>query len=358
MTLEFDLRLPLGHFDLQAAACVGGTTAVLGASGSGKTSLLHAIAGLRRAEGRVVVDRDVLQDTSVGIYRPTERRQLGLVPQSGQLFPHLSVQRNLLFGVRGRRERCQTLAGREFRILVDALDLGDLLQRFPRFLSGGERRRVALGRALLARPRILLLDEPTEGLDADRSRRALAQVLQAARILDIPLLVVTHKVHEALALAQDVVVLDSGRLVAAGPVSTILTRKGLLVLGDEGRSANIVRGTVVGHEPADGVTLVDTGGEMPVSIPIKPDLDKGCGVVLSVDAEEILVSTREPAGLSARNVISGAIEAVWWEDGSAYVETSGWVARLTAMAARELSLEAGIHAWFVVKTHSWRVLVG
>lgn len=358
MILDFDLRLKQGDFELNAAAQVGGATAILGESGCGKTSLLRSIAGLRRAQGRVVVRGEILQDTTAGIYLPPEKRHLGLVPQSGQLFPHLSVRKNLLFGIRGRGERQRVVAGEDFRVLIEALDLEHLLERSPRFLSGGERRRVALGRALLYRPRLLLLDEPTEGLDPDRARRALAQVLHATRILDIPLLVVTHKVQEAVALAQQVIVLNQGRVVAAGATTEVLSRKGRLGIADGHRNTNVVRGTVVSHQPEDGETRIDTEDGVELAIPLDRDLRLGGPVVLSVDAEEILVSTRPPEALSARNVFTGRVREVWLKEGSAYVDTGRLVALLTARSARSLQVEEGSPLWLLVKAHSWRVLVG
>lgn len=358
MILDFDLRLKKGDFHLDAAAQVGGATAILGESGCGKTSLLHAIAGLSRAEGRVTVRGEVLQDTDAGIYLPAEKRHLGLVPQNGQLFPHLSVCKNLLFGIRGRDRRRQVLAGENFQGLVEALDLGHLLERSPRYLSGGERRRVALGRALLYQPRLLLLDEPTEGLDAERARCALAQVLQATRILDIPLLVVTHKVPEALALAHQVVVLNQGKVIASGRCSDILSRKGRVGVVDEHRNINVVHGTVVSHEPEDGETHISTDDGLQLAIPLDTDLRLGSEVVLSVDAEEVLLSTQSPEAISARNVFAERVREVWWEEGSAYIDTGRWMALLTARAARALEIREGTPLWLIVKAHSWRVLIG
>ncbi len=361
-TLEFDLRLAHGDFELSAAGRTGAATAVLGESGAGKTTLLHALAGLRRAEGRVVVGDRVLQDTARGVYLPPEARHLGLVPQRGRLFPHLSVRRNLLFGARGRAGRRRLEAGDDFRQLVDALDLAPLLERSPRHLSGGERRRVALGRALLYRPRLLLLDEPTEGLDAERARRALARILQVTRDLEIPLLVVTHKLPEALALAREVIVLQQGGIVAAGPAADLLTRKGLRRAVAGGRGTNLVRGTVEAHQPDDGETWVRlTGGDAlatPLALPLDESLEVGAPVVLSVDAEEILVVTEEPVGLSARNVFSGRADGVWQEDGSVYVRVGAWVARLTPRSATSLGIAEGRHLWLAVKAHSWRVVAG
>ena len=356
-SLEFDLHLPLGGFELAAAARAGGATAILGESGAGKTTLLHALAGLRRATGRVVVDGQVLQDTAAGTYLPPEARRLGLVPQRGRLFPHLSVHRNLLFGVRGRAEIRRVEKSTDYAELVAALDLEPLLERSPRHLSGGETRRVALGRALLCRPHLLLLDEPTAGLDAERSSRALARILHATQVSEIPLLVVTHKLAEALALADHVLVLRDGRITAAGPAGELLARDRLRDTAPGKRTTNVVRGTVVAHEAGDGETRVDAGG-VEIAIPLEPRLEVGATVVLSVDAEEILVATREPTATSARNVLSGRAARVWRRDGSVWVQVGNWVARLTPRSAESLGIAEGRPLWLAVKAHSWRVVAG
>ena len=363
--LSFDLRLAAGDFELSAAAAVEGPAAVLGPSGAGKTTLLQAIAGLRRAEGTVVLDGEVLQDTARGVRLPPERRRLGWVPQHGLLFPHLSVRRNLLFGRRGRRRAGPPDGGGgpgpgarpgDFDALVEALELAPLLGRYPRSLSGGEARRVALGRALLARPRLLLLDEPTEGLDAERARRALGHVRRAAEVLETPFLVVTHKLDEALALAREVVLLEAGRVVAAGPAGEVLTRRGLPRGPHARRNANVVRGVVARHDPAAGISAVEIEGGGTVLVPYDASLAAGAPAVLAVDAEEVLVSVAEPAGLSARNVVAGEVESVEEYEGSVYVQAGGWTARLTPAAARELGLASGRRVWMAVKSHSWRVV--
>jgi molybdate transport system ATP-binding protein len=355
--IDIDLTLPLDRFELRVTARLGEAAAVVGPSGAGKTALLESIAGLRPARGRVAVGGTVLQDTARGFHLPPERRHLGYVPQEGALFPHLSVRANLLFGER-RAERRRG-GGEELGAVVEALDLGPLLGRYPRHLSGGERRRVALGRALLAGPRLLLLDEPTAGLDPERARRALAQIRdQTRRVrgeLGVPLLVVTHRPEEAAALAEEVLVLEEGRVRDAGPVREVLRRA---VLGMGAEAETVVEGRVAGHDAADRVTRVALPDGAEIAIPWTSDLAAGAGVLLAVRADEVMVATARPAGLSARNAVEAVIEELEAEDGVVLARAGVWVVHLTPGAVRELGLAAGGRVWMVTKTHSWRVVAG
>jgi molybdate transport system ATP-binding protein len=359
--IEVDLALPLDRFELRVAARLGAAAAVLGPSGAGKTALLESIAGLRPARGRVVVGGAVLQDDAAGgrgLRLPPERRRLGYVPQHGALFPHLSVRENLLFGRPRRRGAGEPTDGADLDIVVAALDLAPLLDRYPRHLSGGEGRRVALARALLARPRLLLLDEPTSGLDPERARRALSQVRRVRDALGVPLLVVTHRPDEAAALADEVLVLDEGRPRDQGPVREVL-RRSALGHGASGAGAEtLVEAVVREHAPERGVTRVELPGGVLLSIPLTPDLAPSGTALLAVGADEVLVATHRPEGLSARNAVEVEIEALDEVPGGALARSGPWLAHLTPEAIRELGLAPGRRAWMVTKTHSWRVVAG
>ena len=361
--IEIDLTFAQGSFGLQVAVRLGETAAVLGPSGAGKTTLLEALAGLRRAKGRVVVGGEVLQDSAAGLFLPPERRHLGYVPQDGALFPHLSVRKNLDFG---RPARAGEKSAGDFDALVAALDLAPLLPRYPRHLSGGERRRVALARALLAQPRLLLLDEPTAGLDPLRARKALAGILKVradlaaggAQTGGVPLLVVTHDQREALALASEVVLLHAGRVVAAGPAREVLRAPERLAREAGGRWENVAAARLVRHHPAGGTSEVLLDGGEAVTIPYTPDLDPGSGIFLTLDAEDLLLATAPPHGLSARNAVAGAVDELIAVGTSVYVRVGPWLAHLTPAAVAELRLRQGTPVWLVAKTHSWRVVAG
>jgi molybdate transport system ATP-binding protein len=222
MTLSLaGFRLTLTSFslelDLEMSAHV---TAVFGPSGAGKTSLLESVAGLRRpAAGRIALAGRVFDDVASGSHVPPRERAVGYVTQDDSLFPHLSVARNLRYGV-GRGRPRGSAAGEER--IVESLGLASLLERRPGTLSGGEKRRVALGRALLSAPEILLLDEPLSGLDRPLRERVLEHLLKVKEVFRRPILYVTHEADEVVALADEVVLLAAGRLVARGTPRDVL----------------------------------------------------------------------------------------------------------------------------------------
>ena len=219
-------RLPLTPFVLELDAALSAhVTAVFGPSGAGKTSLLEAVAGLRPPQrGRIVLSGRVLDDAAAGIRVPPRQRAVGYVTQDDSVFPHLSVAGNLRYGA-GRGAARKPPLG-EDRV-VDTLGLASLLDRRPATLSGGERRRVALGRALLSAPEILLLDEPLSGLDRPLKERVLEHLLRVKEAFPLPILYVTHEAAEVAALADEVVVLEAGRLAARGAPADVL-RNGVL----------------------------------------------------------------------------------------------------------------------------------
>jgi len=209
--LEFDLQWRRGDFTLQACARMESrVTGLCGASGTGKSTLLALIAGLQKPDsGRLVLDDQVLVDTQKKIFLPPEKRHIGLVFQDAQLFPHLSVKNNLLYGF----HRLSS-AERHFSLeeIVGLLEIGHLLERYPRLLSGGEKQRVALGRALLYSPRLLLLDEPLSSLDEKRKQQILPFLLRVRDELQMPMLFVSHVQEEVRYLAETIWLIEDGRL--------------------------------------------------------------------------------------------------------------------------------------------------
>ena len=219
--IRVDVALRLGAFDLDVAfENDAGITALFGRSGSGKSMTINLIAGLKRPDrGSIVLDGRVLVDTEAYIFVPAYRRRVGLVFQDAQPFPHLSVRQNLLFG---RWFAPKAAASIPFAQVVETLGIGHLLERKPARLSGGEKQRVAMGRALLASPEILLMDEPLASLDTERKLEILPLIESLRDNLRIPIVYVSHAIEEVARLASRVVVLDNGHVVAAGTVEDVL----------------------------------------------------------------------------------------------------------------------------------------
>ena len=197
-------------FSLDVAFEAGeGVTAVVGPSGSGKTTILSLIAGVLRPDfGRISLGDTMLVDTARGVFLPPQRRQIGVVFQDRLLFPHLTVRRNLEFGLRRSEVRAV-----DFAHLVEVLELGELLDRYPQTLSGGQKQRVALGRAILRGPRLLLLDEPLTALEDELKDRILAYIKRVLAEYCLPTLLVSHDQADVAYLTSDLVVLRAGRVV-------------------------------------------------------------------------------------------------------------------------------------------------
>lgn len=211
MSLSLDIQHKAGPFSLDVKLdCVGPVTAIFGPSGAGKTTLLNILAGLvRPVSGRISVDDRLWLDTARGICLPPHERAIGYVFQEGRLFPHLSVRHNLTYGETFAKDRSVVAT---FDEVVDLLGLGPLLARRPRNLSGGEQQRVAIGRALLARPRLMLMDEPLAALDAARRAEILPYLDSLRARFAIPTLYVSHSAEEVERLADEVATIEAGRL--------------------------------------------------------------------------------------------------------------------------------------------------
>lgn len=218
--LRVDIEKQLGEFSLSASfASEGRVTGLFGASGAGKSSLINMIAGLLRPDrGTIVIDGETVDDTAAGIHVPTWRRRIGYVFQDARLFPHLNVAQNLDYG--RRMNRLAADPAQHTRV-VDLLDIGALLDRRPGKLSGGERQRVALGRALLSKPRLLLLDEPLGALDEARKLEILPYLVRLRDEANVPMVYVSHDVAELRQLATQIVMLRQGRVTSFGGVKVL-----------------------------------------------------------------------------------------------------------------------------------------
>jgi molybdate transport system ATP-binding protein len=213
--LAVDIEKRLGDFEIKVAfESKGSVTALFGSSGSGKTSIVNMVAGLIKPDrGRIALDDTVLFDSTTRVNVPMHRRRIGYVFQEGRLFPHLSVAANLDYGRRMSRLPPDEAGQRR---IVDLLDIGHLLDRRPGRLSGGERQRIAVGRALLMRPRLLILDEPLASLDAARKREILPYLVRLRDEAHLPMVYVSHQAGELRRIATTVVRLDGGRVMQTG----------------------------------------------------------------------------------------------------------------------------------------------
>ncbi|MEO3471288.1 molybdenum ABC transporter ATP-binding protein [Roseomonas sp. CAU 1739] len=344
-------RFTPGDFTLDVAfhAPESGVTALFGPSGCGKTSVLAAVAGLLRPQhGRIAVGGDVLLDTARGIALPPERRRCAVVFQDARLFPHLSVETNLRYGLRRAPRDAQ---GPGFDDVVALLGIGHLLTRRPAGLSGGERQRVALGRALLARPRLLLMDEPLAALDAARRAEVLPFLARLRDVARLPILYVTHALEEVDALADHLVLLENGRVLADGPATALAARTDLPLAAR--RDAGVLLDCVVGTAPLDGLTRLDFAGGALVTT-LHPGAP-GARLRVRVRARDIAVAIEEPRGISTQNILRATLTDIQpaGEGQEVFLRLaigpSELLARITRDSVRRLALHPGMTLWALVK---------
>jgi len=349
--LDLSLRRRQGDFHVEVELSAGsGVTALYGRSGSGKTSVVNMVAGLTRPDqGRIKVDGRVLYDSEAGIDLAPEKRRLGYVFQEPRLFPHLSVRGNLTFG-RNRLPAAERSV--DFDRVVGVLGIGHLLDRRPSLLSGGEKQRVAIGRALLASPRILLMDEPLAALDGPRKAELLPFIAELSRQFAVPILYVSHAMDEVLRLADTLVLMDQGRAVAVGPVETLLSDPGLRPLTGRYEAGAVVSALVASHDPAFGTSRLSfDGGTLLVG---RTDLPVGSKVRVRVHARDIAIAIDPPERISIRNVLPAVVKSVMPAD-SFLVDvvlmcggTPLWV-QITSLAQAQLGLTPGMRVHALVK---------
>lgn len=354
--LEVRVEKRLGAFRLNAAFEVParGVTALFGVSGAGKSSVLAAIAGaLRPDRGRIALGPETLFDSEARIDRPMEARGVGWVFQDSRLFPHLDVARNLGYGLARAKARPRRFTLEE---VAAVLGIEALLHRRPRDLSGGERQRVAVGRALLSQPRLVLMDEPFAGLDALR-RAEIAPFLDRVKAaFDLPILHVTHSLAEVARLADRMVVLEQGEVLAQGAVAEVLARTDIPLLAGRVDAAAAVEATVAAHDADRGLSRLSFG-DTALLTPIL-DLPVGAAVRALVLARDVLVATERPSGLSARNILPAAIERLEARaDGTVLASLTlaaapgvTLLSALTRDAVAALGLAPGAAVWAVVKS--------
>jgi molybdate transport system ATP-binding protein len=351
--LECDCRLryPSG-FALEARfTAEGGVTALFGPSGSGKSTTLALIAGILRPDsGSIRLSGRTLVDVAAGVLLPPEQRRIGLVFQEHLLFPHLSVRENLLFGHGRRQSRPMSLER-----VAQVLEISDLLGRRPATLSGGQRQRVALGRALLRGPELLLMDEPLTAVDEALKERILTYLERAVAEWHVPTLFVSHDQADVRRLAERVVMLEAGRVLAVGPTAQTLDRAALTGLGGLPGPVSLLRVSDLTRVQAHWEGRL---GEQHLHLP-PGDYTEGHSVHVLVGPQEVMLGGAAVAGVSARNRLHGVVREVLSIADRAFVAVDVgqflW-AQVTPEAVRELGLHAGQQVTCLVKTSALQVV--
>jgi len=352
--LDVDITVHRATFTLKAAfASDAPIVALFGRSGSGKSTIVDAIAGIARPErGRIVIGERPLFDSQRGIDLAPERRRVGCVFQDALLFPHLDVAANLAYGER-LTAPSERFIDRERVIAL--LGIAPLLDRRPVNLSGGEKQRVAIGRALLASPRILLLDEPLASLDGARKAEILAYIELLRDELRLPIVYVSHAIEEVTRLADRVVVIAEGAVIAQGRTSEVLSLPQIGVAAGRFEEGAAIDAHVASHDAHFGLsTLAFEGGTLVV-----PNVAARAGeaVRVRIRARDVSLSLQHPGRISIQNVLEAQVISLGGEIGAIVdvtlrVGPTPLVARITRKAAAELEICPGMKVHALVKAVS------
>jgi len=316
--LQLDLHLQHPGFELQVCEqlAASGVCAVFGKSGSGKTSLLRAIAGFEKATGMIRFGDQTWLDSARGVCVPVQQRGIGFMFQDARLFAHLSVEANLRYAQRRSADEPQIVA---FDEVVATFALEDLLGRSPAKLSGGETQRVALARTLLTQPGLLLLDEPLAALDDTHKAELLPYLEALVEQFQIPLLYVSHDVEEVARLASTMLVLTSGHVDALGDTAELFARLDLPEVSGRYEASALVTATVKGHDVHWQLTELRLAGQK-LTVPARLSLREQQQVRLRIRARDVALGIRQPEGLSIRNTFAARVQEILAEPDSPYAE--------------------------------------
>jgi molybdate transport system ATP-binding protein len=350
---RFHLRHPDFVLEADLALPGRGVSALFGHSGSGKTSLLRCIAGLEQAaEGFLEVNGEVWQDSVRGHFLPTHKRPLGYVFQEASLFGHLSVRRNLEFGQRRIPAQDRRV---ELDHAVELLGIDHLLERMPGHLSGGERQRVGIARALLTSPRLLLMDEPLAALDLKRKGEILPYLERLHDELDIPVLYVSHSPDEVARLADHLVLLDNGRVLASGPLDQTLSRLDLPI-AQEDEAGVVIEGRVQGFDARyQLLTLALPGSSLSVRVAHSP-VAEGRALRFRVLARDVSLSLEKQRDSSILNLLPARVVEAFPAANPAHVlvrldvDGAPMLARITRFSRDQLGLYPGQAIWAQIKS--------
>lgn len=347
--LELDFVQTLGSHRLEIHQTLSeGITAIFGISGAGKTSLINAISGLSQPDsGHIILNGRVLNDTRQQICLAAEKRRIGYVFQDARLFPHYRVSGNLKYGM------AKTMNG-QFDKLVALLGIGHLLERFPASLSGGEKQRVAIGRALLTAPELLLLDEPLASLDIPRKRELLPYLQRMAQEIQIPMLYVSHSLEEILHLADNVLILDNGNVQAHGRLEDLWSSSVMSLWFPEDQQSTVLKTTILEHHPRYEMTALAIGDQhlwvnrvdKPVHSPLR----------IRIKSSDVSLVLQPPLNTSIRNILRVKIADCFEDEGQIAVQLdiasrTLW-ARISPWARDELAIKTGQWVYAQIKSVS------
>jgi molybdate transport system ATP-binding protein len=355
MSIEIKLELARGEFKLTADATIEGTgvTAVYGRSGSGKTTLLRCIAGLEKSTGSLRVNGEVWQSES--FFLKAHERAVGYVFQQPSLLPHLTVDANLLYGFNRVKEHERKL---DFVKVLTLLGLAKLRLRLPHQLSGGQQQRVAIAQALLTSPRLLLLDEPLSSLDPESKDEITPYIEKLTKTFDIPALYVSHSSQEVARIAENMLLLDHGKLIAQGTVNQLFTDTALPLAHREDACTMLVGKVTAQDNEFHLCTLTAPGGEIALS---RGKLPLGSSVRIQIFARDVSLALSRPKDSSIQNILEGRIisihdtsdpaqSLVQLELKDASSHRQYMLSRITRRSAATLKLRPGMAAYILVKS--------
>ena len=348
LELNFTQTLGTHTLRLNESLPADGITAIFGVSGAGKTSLINAISGLTRPEeGQIILNKRVLYDAQRKICLPPEKRRVGYVFQDARLFPHYKVLGNLRYGM------AKSMAG-QFDKMVALLGIEPLLDRLPGGLSGGEKQRVAIGRALLTAPEVLLLDEPLASLDIPRKRELLPYLQRLAKEINIPMLYVSHSLDEILHLADKVMVLESGEVKAFGNLEDVWGSRVMHPWLPQEQQSSVLKATVLEQHPHYAMTALALGDQHLWVNKLERPLQTA--VRIRIQATDVSLVLQPPTNTSIRNILRAKVEQLFDADGQVEVQLDVggrtlW-ARISPWARDELSIKPGQWLYAQIKSVS------
>jgi len=355
-----------GPFTLDVAFSMGNgrSLGIFGPSGSGKTTTLRAIAGLvRPAGGRITIGGETVFDAESGAWTPPHKRRVGYMPQQYALFPHLTVRKNIAFGLQGWATE---EADRRILELAALFHIDDLMDRRPSSLSSGQQQRVALASALAPRPRVLVLDEPFSALDQGLRHELRREIKTVQDRASVPMVIVSHDWADMVALCDRMVTIERGRVTSEGTPTEILKRPAAGILPWPTSIDNVFEGFVTLPDKFAGVTACTIGGELVIEAPYF-EARQGDPVRIGIRAGDILLAIERPRSISARNIIPGRVVSTRAGDFETEViveAISGITAsaqatfrvEITPRAVASLGIAPGLHVWLIIKTNSCFVL--